>query len=98
MDATTTAMIEDLYQARKLRLVHPGGTFNGGGRWYPSTKEDCGVSASVRSPSRAWPYSYMTACRSRRHCMALAEQQPEYFTTCVEHARLALARAAEHAA
>lgn len=98
MDATTKTMLEDLYQARKNRLVYPTGTSDNAGRWYPSSKENCGVVGSIRPPSRAYPYSYLAACQTRKHCVALAEQQPEYFATCVKHARLALERAASQAA
>lgn len=98
MDAQTKGMVDDLYQARKARLVHPEGTFDKGGRWYPSARENGSVSATHRSPSRAWPYSYLTACRTRRHCAELAARQYEYFAACVAEAREALAQATERAA
>ena len=72
-------LIAAVYEARRRRLLHPEGEFDKGGRWYPSEREDCGVSSSIRSPSRRWPYSYMVACRTKKHVKALAEAQPEYF-------------------
>jgi hypothetical protein len=56
---------------RAARLEHPDGSFDRGGRWYPCDDEDCGVSRTARSPSRAWPLSYNQACRSLSHCEAL---------------------------
>jgi len=63
-----------IYADRKDRAIHPEGSFDGAGRWYPSDREDQdGDGTSVRSPSRAWPYSYMLRCRTRQHCRALVE-------------------------
>jgi hypothetical protein len=75
---TLTAQIRTLtaavYEARRDRQVHPDGSFDSAGRWYPSDAEDCGGDGTcVRSPSRAWPYSYMLRCRTRQHCRALVE-------------------------
>ena len=61
-----------VYTSRKDRAVHPEGKFDGAGRWYPSDCEDAGGDGtSVRSPSRAWPYSYLIRCRTRQHCAVL---------------------------
>lgn len=90
--AETTQAIDDVYQARKLRLIHPVGQFDNAGRWYPSPAEDAGVSGTVRWPSRAWPYSLMVACRTRKHVAALATTSPDLFTAEVSRARAALAR------
>ena len=63
-----------IYSARKSRTTNPEGRFDSAGRWYPSDREDLeGDGSSVRSPSRAWPYSYMLRCRTRQHCRALVE-------------------------
>ena len=64
-----------MYERRQARDEHPSGKFDNGGRWYPSDEEECGCCGSVRSPSRAWPYSYMTHCRSLHHCQKLWEKQ-----------------------
>lgn len=82
--------IQAVYEARKERLIHPVGQFDKQGRWYPSADEDCGVSATVRTPSRAWPYSYMVACRTRKHAAALATMAPDLFAAEVRRARAAL--------
>lgn len=67
-------LVQVLYEGRRDRLVNPDGTFDNAGRWYPSEAEDAGVSHTHRSPSRAWPYSYMTACRTRKHVSVLVER------------------------
>ena len=74
-----TQKIAIVYFALKERLIHPEGEFDKQGRWYPSDEENCGVSRTHRSPSRAYPYSYMTACRSRKHVKDVSEQSPELF-------------------
>lgn len=71
--------IQAVYEAVRDRRIDPEGKFDNGGRWYPSDEEDCGVSRVIRSPSRSWPYSYLTACRTRKHVQAVAETQPELF-------------------
>lgn len=72
--------IQKVYEARKARLLHPDGHFDNGGRWYPSDRENSdGFTAGIRSPSRAWPYSYMVAARTRKHVKALAEANPDFF-------------------
>lgn len=64
----------EMYVSRKERLSHPDGTFDKGGRFYPSEHETCACCAQVRSPSRAWPYSYMVHCRTLKHCTELAKK------------------------
>lgn len=60
------------YEARQIRLVHPRGHTDNGGRWYPDEVAEGGT-PDVRSPSRAWPWSYMVACRTRRWCAQLPD-------------------------
>ena len=91
----TADSIQIVYIARRDRRIHPVGTFDNAGRWYPSDAEDCGVSNSHRSPSRSYPYSYMTACRSRRHVAALAAQSPALFAAELVRASSAIARTQE---
>lgn len=68
-----------VYEARKARKSHPAGSFDKGGRWYPSAAEDAdSFTSSIRSPSAAWPYSYMLAARTRKHIKALAAVSPDY--------------------
>jgi hypothetical protein len=71
--------VERLYKARKARKAHPQGKQDKQGRWYPSDAEDAdGFTANVRSPSAAWPWSYMTAARTKKHIKALAAVNPAY--------------------
>lgn len=55
------------YLNRRDRLSHPVGKFDKAGRWYPSEEETCECCKYIRTPSRAWPYSYMTHCRTIEH-------------------------------
>ena len=55
--------IQEVYQQLKSREIHPSGEFDKSGRWY-SANQDL---ISVRSPSRSWPYSEMTACRTKKY-------------------------------
>ena len=57
------------YKKLQDRAKHPDGTFDKQGRWYPDEQSDC--CKAIRSPSRAYPYSYMVHCRTANH---LAEQ------------------------
>jgi hypothetical protein len=50
------------------RRVHPGGKFDHAQRWKPDRELAC--CALIRSPSRAYPYSLMTHCRSLTHVAA----------------------------
>jgi glycosylphosphatidylinositol transamidase (GPIT) subunit GPI8 len=72
--------INTVYMALKERDIHPDGTFDNKNRWYPSADEDIDITNSVRSPSAAWPYSYLTACRTKKHVKTLLEHSPELFT------------------
>lgn len=55
-----------VYRARKERLVHPAGSFDGGRRFYPAASENFPAGA-YRPPSRHYPWSYMHACRTLLH-------------------------------
>lgn len=66
------AAVKLAYAARRQRRVNPEGGFDRKGRWYPSDREDAdGDGSSTRSPSRAWPYSYLLRCRTRQHVRVL---------------------------
>lgn len=67
----TQELVNAIFTARKRRAVHPSGEFDGAGRWYPSDNERCACCADVRRPSRAYPYSYLTHCRTRKHVQHL---------------------------
>lgn len=60
------------YRRRQLRFERPDGYFDHAGRWWPNTTESQ-VTRYARTPSRAWPYSYLTACRTLAHCEELED-------------------------
>lgn len=64
---TTAQIAAKEYQNRQERKTHPQGTFDKAGRWYPDEEEHCNCCNAIRSPSRAYPYSYMTHCRTKQH-------------------------------
>ena len=55
------------YLRRKHRLEHPDGSFDRGGRWYPSESEEQPCCAFIRAPTRGYPYSYLLHCRTAEH-------------------------------
>ena len=57
--------LETLY--RRYRISHPLGRTDNGGRWLPSDAERCDCCDGIREPSRSWPYSLMTHCRTADH-------------------------------
>ena len=65
--AARTVYAAQEYLDRKARVSHPEGKCDRGGRWYPSEKEMQVCCNHVRTPSRAWPWSYMTHCRTLAH-------------------------------
>ena len=67
----------EIFHRRKARLEHHEGTFDKAGRWYPSDDEEQDCCRSIRRPSRAWPYSLMTHCRTLQHVINLVESQEE---------------------
>jgi|WetSurMetagenome_2_1015567.scaffolds.fasta_scaffold116164_3 hypothetical protein len=69
------SLVQSIYENRRDRAVNPEGSFDRAGRWYPSEAEDAnGDGSRTRSPSRAWPYSYMLRCRTRQHVRVLVER------------------------
>lgn len=54
-----------MYEDLQSRKIHPAGKFDKAGRFYPSEKFSC--CSNIRSPSRAFPYSYMVHCRTLGH-------------------------------
>jgi hypothetical protein len=55
------------YLDRQVRKEHPGGEFDSKGRWYPDEEERQECCDSIRRPSRCWPYSLLSHCRSAEH-------------------------------
>lgn len=60
------------YILRRDRHEHPDGERDNAGRWYPAVSENLDTSR-YRSPSRAWPWSYMLPCRTLAHCAQLED-------------------------
>jgi len=64
----------DVFINRKTRKKHPDGSFeNTNRRWHPSETESCECCNSIREPSRRFPFSLMTHCRSVGHIAKLYE-------------------------
>lgn len=70
--AKLKAAARAVYTPRARRQVNPEGTFDNAGRWFPSRREDSLHLRGIRGPSRAWPYTYLKACRTLAHCRLLA--------------------------
>jgi hypothetical protein len=85
----TSDQIETVHIAMKNRYIHPEGEFDKGGRWYPSEAESVGLEG-IRSPSKHWPYSYLTSCRTLKHVKIVAIESPELFAKHLAAAEYAL--------
>jgi hypothetical protein len=85
--ATNLSLCLEEYLARQNRERHPDGSFDKGGRWYPSEREQRECCAFIRSPSRAWPYSLMKHCRSVEHVAALFDIDPRILRRAVRLAK-----------
>ncbi|HXH05382.1 MAG TPA: hypothetical protein VNI83_02210 [Vicinamibacterales bacterium] len=68
-DMIETALNELL--ARRERRAHPRGSFDNGGRWWPAAEEEQVCCRRVRTPSRSFPYSLLTHCRTVEHVAML---------------------------
>lgn len=62
--------IEQLYQMLKNREINPLGYFDNGGRFYLYDDE----LVNVREPSRAFPYSQLSAGRTKKFVAKIAEK------------------------
>lgn len=62
---------------RKNRSENPEGKFDNAGRWYPAGRDAEVFDAAVRSPSRAWPYSYLVHARTAAHVARLYDADPK---------------------
>lgn len=97
---TEKQIAKAVYESRRDRRSHPEGNTDRrstSSRWYPSDREDAGdVEGCVRSPSRAWPWSYMLRARTRKHVAVLVERMlagedvPEDICESYARARLVL--------
>lgn len=63
-------IIEEVYQMLKNREVNPDGDFDSQGRFY-ATNADL---IDVRAPSKAWPYSQLVACRTKKYVKKVCEK------------------------
>lgn len=63
----TTTIINEVYEMLKTRKINPRGTFDKGGRF---CAEHSGL-ISVRTPSKAYPYSELVACRTKKYVTAV---------------------------
>ena len=61
---------------RALRQSQPSGAMDKAGRWYPTPSERQDCCASVRDPSRSYPWSLMKHCRSALHVARLYGVDP----------------------
>lgn len=52
-------------------IEHPEGSTDGRGRWYPSSDRELALIGRIRQPSAFYPWSYMQACRTLKHCCFL---------------------------
>lgn len=75
--------IRMVYEAMRDRQLNPSGGFDQAGRWYPSMAQEAG-GITVASPTRHYPYSYLLACRTRKHTQRVAEVSPALFLTQLE--------------
>jgi len=53
------------YLDLQSRKIHPSGDFDNARRWGPNKQLEC--CKGIRTPSRKWPYSLMTHCRTMAH-------------------------------
>lgn len=63
-------IINEIYQLLKIRKINPSGTFDNAGRFYAANSD----LINVRTPSRAWPYSQMVACRTKKYVKKVCEK------------------------
>ena len=76
MDKNEKIKIDIKIQPLKDGAHLQAGSFDNGGRWYPNEKMIVPGSFQVRSPSRAWPKSYLKHFYSRKYSQLLFYQKP----------------------
>jgi hypothetical protein len=65
--AKTIMQAVKCFMDRQLRTENPSGYFDNAKRWYPHETEECKCCSYIRTPSRAYPFSIMTHCRTVNH-------------------------------
>jgi len=68
------------------RVVQPDGAFDNAGRWYP--EHSCRCCEGIRSPSRQWPYSLLSHCRTIGHIASERGYGPKVLRQAVTRVRL----------
>jgi hypothetical protein len=63
-------VIDRIYRDLQERKIHPSGRFDTAGRFYLKNA-DC---VSVRQPSRRYPYSEMSAGRTKKYLINVMEK------------------------
>jgi len=71
MNRAQSEAVSAVFHLLKTRAINPSGTFDRAGRWYPIAANSDLVD-HLRAPSRAWPYSLMAGCRTRKFVAAIA--------------------------
>ena len=62
-----------IFNERQARVIHPEGTFEKHGVWYPSDAERQPCCEGLREPTRKYPYSLITHCRTVKHVAHLCD-------------------------
>jgi len=69
-ELTIATITTKIYHELKGRQIHPKGRFDNAGRFYAYNSD----LISVRPPSRAYPFSEMNACRTKKYVTKVCEQ------------------------
>jgi len=71
-------IINLVHELLDKRVIHPNGTFDKQGRWYSNNSHII----SVREPSRAYPYSQMKHCRTKKYVQNCYDEikEKDFFT------------------
>lgn len=72
-DTDKKEMVQQVYEMLKNRSINPSGSFESSSttsRWH-ATHDDL---INVREPSRAYPWSEMAACRTKKYVKAVQEK------------------------
>lgn len=67
---TNKEIINNVYEMLKSRTLHPSGKFDNSGKFFAEHAD----LINVRNPTRAWPYSHMVACRTRKYVTAVCDK------------------------
>jgi len=70
-ESKIAAVVNAIYQSRKLKLTEPEGYIDEQGRWFPTPREDAGDGKSVSMPTAKSRYSFKIHCRSKHHVRIL---------------------------